>query len=241
MAEGKKRATGYDKYVNWKIFIVPVVLFFVVIAMPTPYGMKDVGTEVNLGPKVVVNFITRELFQEESKDTAQWRLLTAKIMEQNMRMGALSRDRFLKRDLKWCRKYKIEADPANLVKAKTYVKERLSDEGFYDVTNRALKQRKDDLKYENLSGVDKKNADRGAWHIKVSVAMMVFVVFCFLTECIPLPGVAFAWVSYSFSRGSFPDKRWPCSTGVTPVGLSWEASCLPSPSSRPGSINGSAS
>ncbi|MBT7261569.1 MAG: hypothetical protein HN888_10685, partial [Desulfobacula sp.] len=41
----EKQATGYDKYINWKIFIIPVVLLFAVLLMPTPYGMKDVGTE----------------------------------------------------------------------------------------------------------------------------------------------------------------------------------------------------
>jgi solute carrier family 13 (sodium-dependent dicarboxylate transporter), member 2/3/5 len=54
-----------------------------------------------------------------------------------------------------------------------------------------LKLRRDTLKYENLTGNDKKAADKGAWHIKVAIAMVVFVVFCFVTECIPLPGVAF--------------------------------------------------
>ena len=59
MAEDtQKRATGYDKYVNWKIFFIPVALLFVVLLMPTPYGMRDVGTEYRIGPKAVVNFIT---------------------------------------------------------------------------------------------------------------------------------------------------------------------------------------
>ncbi|MGA6924243.1 MAG: DASS family sodium-coupled anion symporter, partial [Desulfosarcina sp.] len=47
------------------------------------------------------------------------------------------------------------------------------------------------LKYETLSDKDRAEADKGAWHIKVAIAMAVFVVLCFLTECIPLPGVAF--------------------------------------------------
>jgi len=55
----------------------------------------------------------------------------------------------------------------------------------------ALKLRRDLLKYEDLSGKDRKAADKGAWHIKVAIAMMAFVVLCFLTECIPLPAVAF--------------------------------------------------
>lgn len=40
-----KKTTGYDKYVDWKIFIFPVTLFFAILFMPTPDGMKDVGME----------------------------------------------------------------------------------------------------------------------------------------------------------------------------------------------------
>ncbi len=191
MAEAKKKATGYDKYVDWKLFIIPVVLFFVILALPTPYGMKDVGTEFKVGPKAVANYITMELFNKKSSEVSQWQLLTAEMMETNMKMGALSKKRFLKRNLKWCKKYKIQAVSANLEKAREYVKDNLSDDAFLDIMNKAMKLRKVDLKYEDLTGKDKDAADRGAWQIKVAVAMMVFVVFCFMTECIPLPGVAF--------------------------------------------------
>jgi len=191
MVEAKEKATGYDKYVDWKLFFIPVVLFFAVLLLPTHHGMKDVGTEFKVGPKAVVNFITKELFEKESADVDQWQLVTAQMMERNMRMGALSRGRFLKRDFKWCKKYEIQAVAANFEKAHNYIKDQISDESFLDLMNRSLKLRKDGLKYEDLTGKDKKAADRGAWHIKVAIAMMVFVVFCFLTECIPLPGVAF--------------------------------------------------
>jgi sodium-dependent dicarboxylate transporter 2/3/5 len=191
MAEAKKKATGYDKYVDWKLFIIPVVLFFVILVLPTPYGMKDVGTEFKVGPKAVANYITMKLFNKKSSEASQWQLLTAEMMETNMKMGALSKKRFLKRNLKWCEKYKIQAVSANLEKARGYVKDNLSDDAFLDIMNKAMNLRKVDLKYEDLTGNDKKAADKGAWQIKVAVAMMVFVVFCFMTECIPLPGVAF--------------------------------------------------
>ena len=55
----------------------------------------------------------------------------------------------------------------------------------------ASKLRRTGLKYETLTGADKRAADKGAWQIKVAIAMGAFVVLCFLTECIPLPGVAF--------------------------------------------------
>ncbi|UCE54441.1 MAG: DASS family sodium-coupled anion symporter [Desulfobacterales bacterium] len=189
--EKKQKATGYDKYVEWKIFILPVVLLFGILMMPTPYGMKDVGTEYKVGPKAVVNYLTRTLYNKPSSDVEQWQLITAQMMERNMRMGALHKKGFLKRDLMWAKKYNIPLDQKNFKKAVAHIKEKVSDEAYLDIMKRSLDLRKHGLKYEELSAKDKKTADQGAWHIKVSIAMVVFVVLCFLTECIPLPGVAF--------------------------------------------------
>ncbi len=186
-----KPVTGYDKYINWKLFIIPVVLFFAVLAMPTPNGMKDVGMEYNVGPKAVVNHITMALFQQESTSVEQWQLLTAKIMEQNMRIGALKKARFLKRNIKWCKKYKIEVNKTHFDKAMAYIKDNVSEQDYQTIMTSALVLRKDGMKYEDQTGGDKAAADKGAWQIKVSIAMGLFVVFCFLTECIPLPAVAF--------------------------------------------------
>ena len=191
MVVAKKKVTGYDKYVDWKLFIIPVVLLIVLLLIPTPNGMKDVGTEYKVGPNAVIKLITQELFNQKSSDVSQWQLITAQIMERNMRMGALTRDRFLKRDLKWCKKYKIQADKTNFEKAAAYVQDNLSDESFANMMQKSMEYRRDGLKYDELTGKDKENADTGAWHIKVAIAMGVFVVLCFLTECIPLPGVAF--------------------------------------------------
>ena len=158
MAEKKKKATGYDKYVDWKLFIIPVALFFIVLFMPTPYGMKDVGTEVKVGPKAVVNFVTMELFSEKSESVAQWQLLVAEIAERNMRMGALSKKRFLQRSLSWCKKYDIPVDAENFKKAQEFVKKDVSDEAFVNMMKRAAQLRSQDLRYELLSKEDKKLA-----------------------------------------------------------------------------------
>ncbi len=153
--------------------------------------MKDVGVEYKVGPKVVVAYIIQELFHTSRTDALQWQLLTARIMEQNMQMGALSKARFMKRNLKWASNYDIQADAANLERAQTFIKENVSDEAFAALMADAVKLRKEKLRYEELTGENKAAAEKGAWHIKVAIAMVVFVVFCFLTECIPLPGVAF--------------------------------------------------
>ena len=191
MAAAKKKASGYDKYVDWKLFSIPVVLFALILILPTPYGMKDVGAEYGVGAKVVVEFMTRALFNRKPADAEQWQLLTARMMEQNMRMGALTKDRLLKRNLKWCRKYAIPADSKNLARAHQNIQKHFAHDAFQDLMTQALELRRDKLKYEELAGQDKKAADKSAWHIKVALAMVAFVVFCFLTECIPLPGVAF--------------------------------------------------
>ena len=75
MAKPVNKATGYDKYVNWKLFGIPVALFFIILVMPTPYGMKDVGTEVKVGPNAVIDSITKGLFNKDSPDAQQWNFL----------------------------------------------------------------------------------------------------------------------------------------------------------------------
>ncbi|GBC60552.1 sodium:sulfate symporter [Desulfonema ishimotonii] len=192
MAEAKNRkATGYDKYVDWKMFSLPVALLFLILVLPTPYGMKDVGTEYAVGPKAVVSFITQHMFEKDSSDVEQWQLVVARMMERNMRMGALTRDRFLKRNHKWCKKYKIQASETNFNRASQHVRQNISDEAFLGLMKGAMELRKEGLKYEDITGKDRAAADKGAWQIKVAIAMGAFVVLCFLTECIPLPGVAF--------------------------------------------------
>jgi anion transporter len=191
MAQEKKKATGYDKYVNWKLLIIPVVLFVVILLLPTPNGMKKVGMQYSVGPKVVVNYISMQLFDKKSSDVDQWQILAAKMMEQNMRMGALSKARFLKRDAKWAKKYKIPVDNSNFKKANAYIKDNVSDEAYMNIMKGAFELRTKNLSYGDLSESDQKSADTGAWKIKVAIAMVVFVVFCFMTECMPLPGVAF--------------------------------------------------
>lgn len=187
----KTKPTGYDKYVDWKLFFIPVTLFIAILLVPTVSGMKDVGAEYSVGPKHVIEQITQKLFNTTSSNAEQWQLLAAQVMERNMQMGAMSKARFLKRDLKWCRKYHIAADAINLEKAQKHIEVNVDDAQFVQLMKTSLDLRKNKLNFETLTGSDKKAAEKGAWHIKVAIAMVVFVVFCFLTECMPLPGVAF--------------------------------------------------
>lgn len=191
MAQAVKKATGYDKFVNWKLLIIPVVIFTILLILPASQGMKKVGMQYSVGPKIVTNFISEQLFHNKSSNVEQWQVLTAQMMEQNMRMGALSKARFMKRNAKWLKKYKIQGDSTNLKKALDYVGTNISDAAYLTVMKKAFDLRINNLSYDELSSSDRKSADTGAWKIKVAIAMVVFVVFCFMTECMPLPGVAF--------------------------------------------------
>ncbi|MGD9209925.1 MAG: DASS family sodium-coupled anion symporter [Desulfobacteraceae bacterium] len=187
----KKKPTGYDKYVDWKLFAIPVVLFFLILLLPPLASMKDVGVEYSIGSKAVIEHITVKLFNQKTQDTEQWQLLTAHIMEKNMQMGALGKDRFLKRDTKWCDQNKIPVDAKNLEKALAHIEKNVSEDDYLALMQDAMDLRKNRLNYDDLTGKDKEAATEGAWRIKVAIAVVVFVVFCFVTECIPLPGVAF--------------------------------------------------
>jgi len=187
----KKKVTGYDKYVDWKMFCIPVSLFFIILILPPTKGMIDVGVEYKAGPGAVVNFITEQFFKKNSDEAEQWQLLTARIMERNMLMGALNKGRYIKRNIQWCHKYDIAADQENFERARRFVTSSISDDAYLNVMKSAFTLRRDGLTFESLGDDQKKMAEKGAWHIKVAIAMSVFVVFCFLTECIPLPGVAF--------------------------------------------------
>jgi sodium-dependent dicarboxylate transporter 2/3/5 len=186
----RKKATGYDKYIDWKVFILPVLLLFGIMYMPPTKGMIDVGTEYSLGSQTVLDHLSQQLFQKPISDLEQWQLLTVQIQEQSIRNAAMKRTGFLKRDEKWCRSYKIPVDKENLSRAKMFV-EGLTDGAYAAAMTSAAAARNDTLTYDSLSPAQKKAADKGIWKLKVALAVMMFTVACFVTACIPLPAVAF--------------------------------------------------
>ncbi len=191
MTKEKKKATGYDKYVNWKLMIIPVILFFAILILPTPGSMQEVGIQYKVGPGAVHAFLAENIFQKKVSDLEQWQLAGVQMMEQNMRMGAMSKARFLKRDAKWAKKYKIPVDSTNFKRVMEYMEQNVPEEQFESLMRQSFDLRMKGLEYDKLSDSQKEKADLGTWQIKVAIAMAVFVVFCFLTECMPLPGVAF--------------------------------------------------
>lgn len=186
----KDQPTGYAKYIDWRIFVVPVVLLVLVLALPATDAMKDVGTEYSVGPRAVQRHLAAELFRDEPTALLQWQLLTVQIMERSLSTASLSRARFLEKDAVWCKKNGIAAEPTNLEKARRFVGQ-MGDGTYRRLLEEGASVRMDTLSYGALKGEDKKTADKGIWKLQVSLGILAFVVVCFLTACIPLPAVAF--------------------------------------------------
>lgn len=186
----KKVEAGYDKYIVWKIFVIPVALFFTVLLLPPTEGMVDIGTEYGVGGKAVIRYLSEQMFGKNPSDLEQWQVTTLHIMEKSLRTAALSRSRFLERDLRWCSKNNITADKTNLTRAKEFVR-KMSDEHYRGLLEAAAEERMVKLSFKTLAGEDKEAASKGIWRLKVALAMMCFVIVCFITACVPLPAVAF--------------------------------------------------
>jgi len=190
MTRDKGKGTGYDKYIDWKVFIFPVVILVIMLVVPPLEGMKDVGTEYAVGEKVVLEHLAQQVFQKAVPELEQWQLLTVRMTEKSMRIGAMTREGFLGRDVKWCRIQGISADKENHAKVVQFVS-ALDGELFETMVVSAAAVRNDVLTYDELDEQDKSIADHAIWKIRVALAMMAFVVLCFMTGCIPLPAVAF--------------------------------------------------
>jgi solute carrier family 13 (sodium-dependent dicarboxylate transporter), member 2/3/5 len=73
MTDGKKKLSGYDRFINWKFFVIPLGLLLLFIFMPLPNSMLDVGIEYAFGPKYMQEFFSKDLFAKKPGDLAQWR------------------------------------------------------------------------------------------------------------------------------------------------------------------------
>ncbi len=181
---------GYDKYVNYPAFAVAVGLFVLVLLLPTPASMLDVAVEYSAGRTHVLDFYTGELFGKPHNQVEQWQLLSAEILEKSMMQGALRRPAILRCNLRRLKDMGIAADPAHFASFRSLV-ESMDDERFLEMMTRARALRHEELSFDRLEQGEQREAGKRAGHIQVAIAMTVFVVVCFVTEAIPLPGVAF--------------------------------------------------
>jgi anion transporter len=186
----KSKGTAYDRYVDYKRLGIAVALFVIILLLPIPKSMLDVAVEYTMGETYVLDFFSQELFDEPYKDVQQWQTLTAQAIEGCMIQGVSRKETLLKRDTNDLRKMGIEGHAEHFQKYRALV-EATDEAVITDLMLRGRALRHDKLNYDMLNAEQQKAADRAARHILICIAMVAFVVTCFVTEAIPLPGVAF--------------------------------------------------
>ncbi len=190
MVDQKKKASGYDRYINWKVFIIPLGLLILLLIMPTPKSMLDVGVEYAYGPKYVQEFFAKELFNNKRGELSQWQIQMVRMMEASLQQSSFGHAAFLKRNEKWCKENDIPTSGAHLEQVMAFAKSLPPDQ-FKSIMEQGHKLRTEKLSLDSLKEDEKAKALKAGFHVKAAVGIVLFVVLCFMTEAMPLPMVAF--------------------------------------------------
>ncbi|MFH2050599.1 MAG: DASS family sodium-coupled anion symporter [bacterium] len=190
MKDGNNKASGYDKYIDYKRFSIAVILFVVILMLPIPQSMLDVAVEYQMGKTYVLDFYTQELFGKLAMDAEQWQIFTAQALEGCMMQGTARKATVLKRSMKDLGKMGIKGYAEHFTQFRTFI-ESLDEEKVNKLLTQGRELRHEKLTYAMLDSKQKEKVDKAARQILVTIAMVAFVVTCFVTEAIPLPGVAF--------------------------------------------------
>ncbi len=188
--KSNNKASAYDKYIDYKRFSIAVILFVAILMLPIPDSMRDVAVEYKMGETYVLDYYSQELFNKPAKEIEQWQKLTVEVLEGCMIRGASRKTTVQKRSDKELQKMGVQGYPDHFKKYRALL-ETLDEKKVNQLLIRGRELRHEKLTYAMLTPEQQKEVDKAAWHILVSIAMVAFVVTCFVTEAIPLPGVAF--------------------------------------------------
>ena len=212
----KSKLSGYDKYINWRLFAVPLGLFLLILTIPTPDSMLDVGVEYSMGPKYVKSFFAQKLFGKSTTDLAQWEIQMVRMMERSVQSSSLSHAAFMRRNHRWCEQNGISSTPVHLERVRHFTMQ-ITPERFRALLTEGHELRTQRLTFDSLTEKEKIEARKAGFHVKAAVAIVIFVVLCFMTEAIPLPMVAFsigviALVTGIVDRNNMPMLYWSDAT-----------------------------
>lgn len=212
----KVKVSGYDKYINWKLFAVPLVLLLILLLMPTPDSMLDVGVEYTMGPKYVEDHFAGELFNSPTGELEQWQIQMVRMMEQSVQSSSFGQPSFLRRNQRWCESKGIPSTPEHLEQVRAFAS-AIPAEEFRDLMRRGHELRTERLTFDDLTEGEKVEARKGGFHVQAAVGIVLFVVLCFMTEAIPLPMVAFsigviALITGIVDRNTMPGLYWSDAT-----------------------------
>jgi solute carrier family 13 (sodium-dependent dicarboxylate transporter), member 2/3/5 len=186
----KAKLSGYDKYINWKLFSIPLALLLILIIIPTPNSMLDVGVEYSMGPKYAQEFFAQELFQQPVNELEQWQVQMVRMMEKSVQMTAFVQESFLNRSHRWAEQNNIPSTPAHLEQIREFTRQIPPDD-FFNLMQEGHALITERLTFDQLTDQEQVTAQRAGFHVQAAVGIVLFVVFCFMTEAIPLPMVAF--------------------------------------------------
>jgi anion transporter len=212
----KPKPTGYDRYIDWRLFAVPMVLFIAILLIPTPRSMLQVGAEYALGPSWVREHFAREVFGAEYQALNQWQVQMVQMMRASMDRSAFGHGAFLKRDAKWCAKSDIASTDKGLEMVRATAG-AMDPERFESLLREGYRIKTEGIALADLEPAQRAKMEKAGFHVKVAVATVAFVVGCFVTEAIPLPMVAFcigiiALVTGIFDRETMPSLYWSDAT-----------------------------
>jgi len=212
----KEKPTGYDRTIDWRLFSIPLGLFIAILLMPTPRSMLRVGAEFSLGPTLVRDRFAREMFGEEFSELNQWQVQTVRMMRASIDRSSFSHRAFMSRTAGWCEKNGIEGTDATLAAARAFVA-GVDPGRFEEVLREGHRLKTTGIDTASLGSGDAERAARAGFQVKVAVAVVAFVVGCFVTEAIPLPMVAFcigviALLTGIFDRETMPSLYWSDAT-----------------------------
>ncbi len=186
----KQKLAGYDKFINWKLFSIPLTLLILLLIMPTPASMLDVGVEYSMGPKYVKEYFAQELFQKPTTELEQWQVQMVRMMEQSVQMSSFGREGVLQRSQRWAEQRDIPSTPIHLEQVRNFTRQ-IPPDTFYNLMREGHELITERLTFDQLTEEEQVKAKRAGFHVKAAVGIVLFVVLCFMTEAIPLPMVAF--------------------------------------------------
>jgi len=184
------KPSAYDKYIDYKRFGIAVSLFVIIMMVPIPNSMLDVAVEYQMGETYVLDYFSQELFHQPYKEVEQWQMVTVRALEGCMVQGVSRKETLLRRSTSDLRNMGITGHEEHFEKYHTLVTS-LDESRVQQMLVQGRELRHQKLTYTILTPKQQEQVDRAARQIRVCIAMVAFVVACFVTEAIPLPGVAF--------------------------------------------------
>ena len=187
MSKVKQQAkiTGYDRYIDWKRFCIPLGLLILMLLLPTPRSMIRVGAEYAVGSQFLRQYLAQEVFKSGYDELGRWQSQMIMLMEASVGKASFKRESFLGRSLKWARQSGVDSSAQNLELARQKAR-TIPAQQFEALLKSAYQLLKGGIPMDQLSPDQLARVEQAAFKVKAAVGTVLFVVGCFMTEAIPL-------------------------------------------------------